>query len=111
MNNTKTQEEVNNNYLNVICVGRRMLYDLLSCEQPISSMICYGGWGADVYDFGNDAIITTYTPFGNIKPNPDLCKAYESKAQAIQRDYSLSYDERKTRLQALISEFIEEVTQ
>lgn len=106
-----TQKAVKNNYSTVICVGYCALQSLLSYEQPIAHTERKEGWGADVYHFGATAIVTGYAPFGNVKADYEVCKAYESKAQAIQYDYSLSYDERKMGLQELISEFVGEVTQ
>lgn len=104
-----TKRDVKAGYGNVICVGYCNLQNLLSYESETAYTTRREGWGADIYQFGNTAIVTGYAPFGNIRPSYDVCQKYERKAGEI--PYTLSYKERKEALNKLISEFIEEVTQ
>lgn len=106
-----TKKDVMNGYSNIICVGYCSLQNLLSCELETAYTSRREGWAADIYDFGNTAIVTGYAPFGNIRPGYDLCQKYETAAEKIRCNYELSWTERKAKLQELIKVFIEEVTQ
>lgn len=106
-----TKKAVMNGYSNIICVGYCSLQNLLNCESETAYTARREGWAADVYDFGNTAIVTGYAPFGNIRPSFDTCQKYEHAAEKIRCDYSLSWAERKEQLRKLIAEFIQEVTQ
>lgn len=104
-----TKRDTKAGYGNVICVGYCGLQALLGYESPVAYTARREGWAADIYEFGNTAIVTGYAPFGNIRPDYETCRKYEKKAGEI--PYTLSYEERKEALNKLISEFIEEVTQ
>ena len=106
-----TKKDVMNGYSNIICVGYCSLQNLLNCERETAYTSRSEGWAADIYDFGNTAIVTGYAPFGNIRPGYDLCQKYETAAEKIRCNYELSWTERKAKLQELIKVFIEEVTQ
>ena len=100
-----------NGYHNIICVGYCSLQNLLKCERETAYTTRREGWAADIYDFGNTAIVTGYAPFGNIRPGYELCQKYEHAAEKVRCNYELSWAERKAKLQEIIKEFIEEVTQ
>ncbi len=104
-----TQKAIKEGYINKICVGYCNLQYLLGYENPVAYTARREGWAADIYDFGNTAIITGYAPFGNIRPDYDICKKYENKAEKVRYDYSLSWEEQKEKLHQLINEFIKEV--
>lgn len=104
-----TQKAIKEGYTNKICVGYCNLQYLLGYENPVAYTARREGWAADIYDFGNTAIITGYAPFGNIRPGYDICKKYENKAEKVRYDYSLSWEEQKEKLHQLINEFIKEV--
>lgn len=106
-----TQKAVKDSYINKICIGYCNLQYLLNYENPIAYTARREGWAADIYDFGNTAIITGYAPFGNIRPAYDICRKYDSAAEKICYDYSLSWEEQKKRIDNLIKNFIEGVTQ
>lgn len=104
-----TQKAINNSFSKRICVGYCALQYLLYFESECAYTTRREGWGADIYDFGNTAIITGYAPFGNIRPDYALCREYDSKAEQI--IYSdIDWDEKKEKVSALIEEFIREVT-
>lgn len=100
-----------NTYSNVICVNYCSLQNLLCCESETAYTSHREGWAADIYDFGNTAIVTGYSPFGNIYPNHETCQKYENKATQIREYYNFDYEKCKARLRSLIHEFIEEVAQ
>lgn len=103
-----TKKNVNNSFKYVICVSYCELQDLLNYENPVAYTVRREGWAADIYDFGNTAIVTGYAPFGNIRPDYEICKKYEEKAKKM--SYIHIFEEKKKELQKLIVEFIWEVT-
>lgn len=105
-----TQRDVKARYVHVIAVGYCNLQNLLSHESETAYTVRREGWGADIYDFGNTAIVTGYAPFGNIRPAYEIQKKYDRAAEKIRCNYELSWTEQKEALQKLIHEFIEEVT-
>ena len=105
-----TKKDVMNGYNNIICVGYCSLQNLLHCEREAAYTSRREGWGADIYDFGNTAIVTGYAPFGNIRPGYEVNQRYEQKAMAA-TDGIYKWDEKKTVLSELIKEYIQEVTQ
>ena len=105
-----TQKAIKQGYRNVIGVSYCALQRLLSCESEIAYTTRIEGWGADIYQFGNTAIVTGYAPFGNIRPDYEVNQRYEQKAmKAVDGIYNWS--ERKAILRELIEEYIQEVTQ
>lgn len=104
-----TKKDTINNYNKVICVGYCDLQTLLSHETQTAYTTRREGWAADVYDFGNTAIVTGYAPFGNIRPSYDIYQKYENAAKKIYYNYDLSWTEQKEQLRELIAAFIEEV--
>lgn len=105
-----TQKAIKSGYKNVICVSYCALQHLLSCESEIAYTARVEGWGADVYQFGNTAIVTGYAPFGNIRPGYEINQRYEQRAmKATEGIYK--WEEKKAILAELIEEYIKEVTQ
>ena len=111
MKHKTTKKDVMNGYSNIICVGYCSLQNLLNCETETAYTSRREGWEADIYDFGNTAIVTGYAPFGNIRHGYEVCQKYEKKAAQIREYYNFNYEKCKTRLRSLIREFIEEVAQ
>lgn len=104
-----TKKAVNEGYANKICVGYCGLQNLLGCESETAYTVRQEGWAADIYDFGNTAIITGYAPFGNIRPGYEVNQRYEKKAmKATEGIYN--WQEKKAILSGLIEEYIKEVT-
>ena len=105
-----TRKEINGGYENVIQAGYCDLQFLLNCKKPVAYTTSSAGWAANVYDFGNTAIVTGYQPFGNIKPDYETLKHFDNQAKEIIE--SRAYDPKymKDLLDKLISEFIAEVT-
>jgi hypothetical protein len=105
-----TQKAIKQGYANVIGVSYCALQKLLSCETEIAYTTRIEGWGADIYQFGNTAIVTGYAPFGNIRPGYEINQRYEQRAmKATEGIYN--WQEKKAILQELIKEYIQEVTQ
>ena len=86
-----TQKAIRANYPTVISVPYCGLQNLLNYESPVGYTVRREGWGADIYDMGGGvAIATGYSPFGNIRPSYELRERYETQAEKIRYDYSLS---------------------
>lgn len=105
-----TQKAIKDGYYNVISVSYGALQKLLQCEREIAYTTRAEGWGADIYQFGNTAIVTGYAPFGNIRPSYETNQRYEQKAMKA-TDGICNYQEKKAILHELIQEYIQEVIQ
>lgn len=99
-----TRKAVKGYFSKVISVGYCGLQNLLTYETPIAYTKGVYGWNADVYAFGDVAIVTGYRPFGD-EVDYTLCKEYEQKAKGL-RDLSRPYADRKAEVEALVTEFI-----
>lgn len=104
-----TCKEVEQRYKNVIQVLHYDLQSMLCCETPIAYTTRAEGWGADIYAFGDVAIVTGYAPFGGIRPTHETNQRYEKRAREITTGTTHSWQEKKTMLAKLIDEYIEEV--
>lgn len=106
-----TQKEIKANFNTIICVPYCGLQTLLNYESPIAYTERRTGWAADIYNMGDGvAIVTGYAPFGNIRPSYELRERYETSAEKIHYNYSLSWKEQREQLEQLARAFIEEVT-
>ena len=104
-----TRKEINGGYENVISAGYCKLQYLLNWESPVAYTTSSAGWAADVYDFGDIAIVTGYQPFGNIKPDYETLKRFDDQAKEIIKSRAYGPKYMKDLLDKLISEFIAEV--
>jgi hypothetical protein len=108
-----TMKETKRIYNHIIKVGYCELQSLLNLISPFAYTSGVYGWNADVYDFGDIAIVTGYRPFGDIVASCELCHKYEQKAKEIMDwfdDMPCDWDRRRDALYLLIEEFLEEVT-
>ena len=106
-------------YPNVNKVGYCALQTLLKFRSPdaYTASKTYG-WRADVYEITFDTVIVTgYAPFGNIVPDYEIIKKYEEKAQEEstlawnrRESSSQAYSNELNAMDALLHEFIQEVT-
>jgi hypothetical protein len=99
-----TRKAVKGHFAKVLSVGYCSLQHLLTYETPMAYTRGVYGWNADVYVFGDVAIVTGYRPFGD-DVDYNLCKEYERKAKGL-RDLGRPYAERKAEAEALVAEFI-----
>lgn len=104
-----TIKETKRIYNHIIKVGYCELQSLLNLISPSAYTSGVYGWNADVYDFGDIAIVTGYRTFGNIVASRELCKEYEQKAKAILDLFDVSWDSRREALYNLVEDFIDEV--
>lgn len=111
-----TQKEIRANYNKIICVSYCALQNLLNYETPVAYTVRREGWAADIYDMGGGiAIVTGYSPFGNIRPTYEQVKAVEEQAEKVRfisnslSNWNGTRDE-KAELRKLQAAFIKEVT-
>ena len=102
-----TQKEIKANFKTIISVPYCSLQNLLCWGSPVAYTARREGWAADIYDMGGGvAIVTGYAPFGNIRPSYEMREQYETQAQSIRYNYSLSWEEQREQLRQLAKEFI-----
>nr|DAX35645.1 MAG TPA: hypothetical protein [Bacteriophage sp.] len=112
-----TKKATQSNYRNIIKIGYADLQFLLKFTEPTAYTHGVYGWNADVYDFGNIAIVTGYRPFGNISPDYKIVDKYNELGKEIYeeehnsvKDWNEEDEDKKNRLNKLTEEFIKEVT-
>lgn len=112
-----TKKATQNNYRNIIKIGYADLHFLLKFTEPTAYTCGLYGWNADIYDFGNIAIVTGYRPFGNITPDYKIVDKYNELGKEIyeeehdtSKDWNEEREEKENRLNQLIQKFIEELT-
>lgn len=105
-----TRKQVNM-YKNIICVPYCDLWYLLYFRNKTGYNSGVYGWNYDFYHINlHTCIVTGYRPFGNIK-NYDLCDEYNEKAKNIIEDRTLSNEEKREKVENLLEEFIEKITE
>lgn len=100
--------DVENSYSNVISVLNGKLDVILRSKEPIAFTADQHGWTADVFDFGDTAIVMGRQPFGNITADPDLCKKYERLARNTFNNSELSINDRIAVVEELLDMFVSE---
>lgn len=74
------------------------------------------GWNWNAYVFYTTGYKTYFVlegyrnfPSNRVYPDYDFVRGYEEQARAIQKDFSLSYDEKKEKINALLKEFLRKI--
>lgn len=106
-----TQKAVKEGYRNIIKVGYCDLQYLLYYKNPVAYTCGVYGWNADIYEIGRgSAICTGYKPFGDIRPDYELVREYDEKAEKIVLSWNkYEHDEILKMLDELLNEFIERI--
>lgn len=105
-----TRKQVNM-YKNIICVPYCDLWYLLYFRNKTGYNSGVYGWNYDFYHINlHTCIVTGYRPFGNIE-NYDLCDEYNKKAKNIIEDRTISDEEKREKVENLLEEFIEKITE
>lgn len=104
-----TQKAIKNGYNKVISIPYCNLQTLLKYVSPIAYTVGSYGWNADIYQFGCIAVVTGYSPFGNVKPNYETVKKYEDQAREIDGNYNINWEDKPGIMGELISKFLDEV--
>ena len=105
-----TKKAVKENYGRVIQVGYCGVQNLLSYRQPFAYSTGTGGWACDYYDIGHGICVSEgYSPCSKGEQvDYEIIKKYDNKAREI-RDKCHNYLDKKTQLDKLIDEFIDEI--
>lgn len=102
------QKTVRATHARVLKIGYCRAQFLLKGTEPYAYTCGNDGWHSDIYSIGYTAISTGYVPFGTAVPY-DIVKAYDDKAAKIWSDTTISWDERKDKVNDLLHEFIEKL--
>jgi hypothetical protein len=107
-----TKKNMKDNYDKIISIGYCNAQQLLRYENEIAYSTRAEGWACDYYDVDGVLISTGYAPLTekNAKKNYDLMSEYNNKAEVINYNYSIGYEEQKAQVKALLSKFVEEMT-
>lgn len=100
------EKEVKENY-KCYSIGYCEAQDLLSLEGANFYTAGVYGWNADIYIFGNTAIVTGYRPFGE-SLDFDIVNKYNKKAYEYRKASKQDYEVQKKHLQMLIYEMLTE---
>ena len=108
-----SKKEMRNNYDRIISIGYCDAQWLLKYEEPIAYSTRLEGWACDYYDIDGVLISTGYAPLSskNTHSNYDIVHRYNEQAKKIACNYSLNYEERKAQVNALLKEYVKEVSQ
>lgn len=101
-----SKKEINNSYNTILKAGYCELQTLLKYQDPFAYSCGIYGWNCDYYDINGVCISTGYRAIGK-RVDYNIVNEYERKAQEIVYNGSYSYDQIKSLLDALITEFIE----
>ena len=78
MKTKTTKKAIMQSFKNIIQLGYCQAPEMLAGLEPNFYTAGLYGWQADVYIVDNKtAIVTGYTPFGNIDPSRELIEKYE----------------------------------
>lgn len=103
-----TKKSIRESSEKVLKVGYCQLQHLLNYKNRFAYSSGVYGWACDYYLIDGVIISTGYNPIGG-SINYDIIKEYNSKAEKIIYDYSMTYEQRLEKVDQLISEFIQEV--
>ncbi len=108
-----SKKEMRNNYDRIISIGYCNAQWLLKYEEPIAYSTRVEGWACDYYDIDGVLISTGYAPLTakNTHSNYDIVHRYNEQAEKIACDCTLSYEEQKAQVNALLKDYVKEVTQ
>ena len=105
-----TEREVMKGFDKVISIGYCNAQYLLNYESPIAYTCGSEGWRSDVYNMGKGiAIVTGYAPFGNIKPDYDIIRAFDIEAERLVHERALQHEDMKKALRELQKRFLKDV--
>lgn len=102
-----TKSAVRKGFCTVISVGYCQAQYLLYFKKPFAYSARAEGWACDYYDLGRACISTGYSPTGK-SVDYSMLNELEKQACAIVNS-SAPYEERKTRVELLLNEFLEGV--
>jgi hypothetical protein len=103
-----TKKSIKNQYSKVLSIGYCNLSYLLDFENPFAYSTRVEGWACDYYNIDGVVISTGLSPIGR-KVSFDLQKKYNDEARDISYNPNLSYEDKKSKVNELLKEFIGKV--
>lgn len=104
-----TNKQIKDNYSTILKIGYCELQALLSYESPIAYNSGAYGWNCDFYKVNNVIICEGYRPIGQ-NVNFDLIRETELKAEKIKYNNLLTYEEKRSKMNELLNNFIKQAT-
>lgn len=107
-----TKKAMKESYDKIICVSYCNLQNLLRFQEPFAYSARSEGWACDYYKVNEVLISTGYAPIDSKRTHStyEICRKYDEAARKIIRDWSLSYEEQEEKVNALLMEYIKEVS-
>ena len=95
-----------NNY--IFGIGYCEMYSLLQFNRPVAYSAGIYGWDCDYYIVDGVVISTSYRPIKNknMKNSDKLVKEYEEKAIKISNSITMTWEQKKNRVDKLLSKLI-----
>ena len=101
-----TKKQINNNFLNILCVDSDLIPNLLFFNPAFAYSTRAEGWACDYYETNNVCLSSGYSPIGkNI--NRDLQKQFEEKAKKVIQSKFFKQETKQKRINSLLTQFIE----
>lgn len=101
-----TRKTLVNMFPDTIRLGYCSAQFLLYYQSPIAYTCGVYGWNFDFYNVNGKGISTGYRGMFGKKVSYELTREYEKKAEMIVNDYKMPYEERRERVNNLLSEYI-----
>jgi hypothetical protein len=101
------QQVLRDNY-KVLSVGYCELQGLLKNSRSNLYSAGVYGWACDYYDFDGLIISTGYSPIGS-SIDYKIIRSYEAKANKINYNNELTWEQKEKKLKTLLNKFIKEV--
>lgn len=90
-----------------LCASYCSMQFLLRYQDRIGYTHGVYGWNCDVYRIGDVVLTTGYRGMVGSPINYDLLRDYELKAEQICCDYSISYEDQRDKVNALLYELLD----
>lgn len=107
-----TMKQITKNYRKRIAIGYCQAQYLLRYQEPVYYTKGIYGWNNDIYYMDYETVIITgYRNLrGNINYKYETLEKYEREARHIYNNYNIRYDDKITKINDLLNQFIKEVT-
>lgn len=102
-----TNANIKNGYYYILKIGYCDAQNLLRYTEARAYTCGVYGWNYDVYDVDGVAICTGYRGMPGERVNYDNLKKYEKQAEKIARDYNLTYDKQREKVNKLLKKFVD----
>jgi len=104
-----TKKAIKESYDTILSIGYCNAQNLLKYENEFAYSTRSEGWACDYYDVNNTCISTGYAPMGK-SVSYDLIKKYDTQAETIGYDNTLSWEVQKEKIGELLTQFVNEAT-